>query len=121
MESKEDNKFSESIKQLDETLKVYNSKKERGHADFLAPAKAFEIAVEYGWRELKRRVEDEGLDAPSPKAAVRQAARIGIITAPEKWLDCINARNDSVHDYFCISEKEYIDLAESFVVLAKNL
>ena len=87
---------------------------------FLALSKAFEVAVEYGWKQLKRQVVDEGLEALSPKDAVREAARIEIIKNPAVWIQCINARNLSVHDYFSMTEMEFFDLAETFLREAQS-
>jgi hypothetical protein len=84
-------------------------------------SKAFEILVEYAWKELKFRVEDSGLFAPSPKEAVRQAATMGLISDPEKWIAIINARNDSVHDYFTVPEKDYVSLASELLRLIQPL
>jgi len=114
-------KLRESTEQLEEVLNKYDATPEKVRSDFLAAVKAFEIAVEYGWRDLKFRVEDEGLEAPSPKAAVREAARLGFIGNAELWIECINARNSSVHDYFGIGEDAYIQLAREFLVELKKL
>jgi len=88
---------------------------------FLSVAKAFEVAVEYAWRSLREMVEDEGLDAPSPKAAVREAARLGIIDNPESWIEYINARNAGVHDYFGMTNEEYVKIAKEFLLNVKKL
>jgi hypothetical protein len=100
MESKRTAKLRESLAHLEEGLRAYERRRKGDALPRLALTKAFEVAVEYGWRELKRKAEDEGLDVPSPKAAVRQAARLSLITEPEKWMELIDARNSSVHDYF---------------------
>jgi len=86
MVSKKQSKLIESVSQLEDALGAY--KKETGDTTlyFLAVVKAFEIVVEYSWREFKARVEDEGLDAPSPKQAVKRAAQIGMIDKPDKWI-----------------------------------
>ncbi|OGQ46799.1 MAG: hypothetical protein A3H42_03510 [Deltaproteobacteria bacterium RIFCSPLOWO2_02_FULL_46_8] len=115
MESAKKIKLPEAKQHLQEALNQYRSVP--SELGFLTVAKTFEILVEYAWRELKERVEDQGLDAPAPKIAVKQAARLGLITEPEMWLNCIDARNDSVHDYFGISKKEYLALAEQFLSL----
>ncbi len=88
---------------------------------FLTVVKAFEVCMEYVWRELKRRIESDGLESASPKMAIKQAARIGIITDPEAWLQCLNARNNSVHDYFGISTDDYLALARRLVTLMATL
>jgi len=117
MESRKQ-RLEESSRHLKQALKLYHkAEPDSNRLQFLTVAKAFEICVEYAWKELKRRVEDEGLDAPSPKEAVRQAARLGFISDADMWINCINARNDSVHDYFNIPEKDYVKLAETFLTM----
>ena len=76
--------------------------------------------IENEWRDFKKIVEEEGVEASSPKAAIKEAARLKHITDPEVWLDCLEARNNSVHDYFGISEKEYVELAKKLLTLASS-
>lgn len=121
MGSEKQNRIKTALHQLTLAIRAYDDADKEDHLPFLALSKAFEVAVEYAWRELKRRVEDDGLEAPSPKAAVKQAAKLGFIKDTEKWLMCIDARNDSVHDYFGIPESDYIELAREFLELAKTL
>ena len=87
---------------------------------FIAITKAFEVALEYGWKELKRIIEDRGLEAYSPKDVVREAANINLISDPKLWINCINARNLSVHDYFSLSESGIVELAKIFLDSAKS-
>jgi uncharacterized protein YutE (UPF0331/DUF86 family) len=121
MESKSSRPLKEAIINLDNAIKLYDQRAKDDPLPFLTASKAFEVAVEYGWRELKTKVEDEGLDVPSPKAAVREAARLKIIDDPEFWLKAIEARNASVHDYFGIGEEEFISIAREFFKVAKTL
>lgn len=58
----EDSKLKKSLETLEEALEKH---KPNEKLSFLAIAKAFEVSVEYSWRELRKLVEDEGLDAPS--------------------------------------------------------
>ncbi|GEM_PF-1078286 len=117
MESKK-NKLPKAVKHLEAAIKLYKTNKSELY--FLTLAKTFETVVEYVWRELKRLVEDQGLEAPAPKMAIKEAARLKFISEPEIWLDCIDARNNSVHDYFGISEPEYCELAEDILRLIKK-
>jgi hypothetical protein len=110
-----------ALKQLTEAIERYRRRDPGDRLPFLAVAKGFEIAVEYGWRELKRRVESEGQEVLSPKDAVRKAARQGTIDDPKAWLEAIDARNDSVHDYFSIPESKFVKLAQGFADLAAPL
>ena len=115
-------KLEKSLETLKEAIDFFNNvKDDKKDIAFLSVAKAFEVSVEYAWRELKNRVEDEGLDAPSPKAAIREAARIGLIENAEAWIDFINARNAGVHDYFGMPEDEYVKIANEFLVKAKKV
>lgn len=81
---------------------------------FIALTKAFEVTLEYGWKKLKYEIEDRGLEANSPKDSVREAARIGLINHPELWIAAINARNLSVHDYFSLEEKDFVEVIKNF-------
>ncbi len=118
MESKK-KKLLKAKKNLDEALEQYSNKK--SELNFLTVVKTFENAMEYSWRELKRAVEDQGLEAVSPKMAVKQAAKLDYITEPENWLTYIEARNNSVHDYFGISESEFVDLASHLTSLLEKM
>jgi uncharacterized protein YutE (UPF0331/DUF86 family) len=117
MESKK-KKLPKALKNLEDALRRYRS--EKSDLNFLTVSKAFETVVEYSWREFKRLVEDQGLEAQAPKIAIKEAARLKLLTEPEVWLICIDARNDSVHDYFGISESEFAELAEKLVALVKK-
>lgn len=114
-------RLKESLAQLQTAITAYKRSDGDEQMEFLALSKAFEVAVEHAWRELKMRVEDEGLDAPSPKAAIKQAAKLGFISDVEDWLAAIDARNDSVHDYFGIPESNYASLAGKFLKLCQSI
>lgn len=109
-------KIIKATKNLEFALALYNRREPGDDIPFLTLCKTVEMLVEYLWKEFKERVEAEGLFAVSPKEAVRQAAIIGYITDPDKWIAIILARNDSVHDYFGIPEKDYVQLAEELLV-----
>lgn len=111
-------KLNEALTHLDQALSQYDDKE--SELNFLTVSKAFEIVLEYAWRGLKRKIEDEGLEAQSPKTAIKQAAKLGLITHPEIWLTCLTARNDSVHDYFGISMHDYVELARKLIPLARK-
>ncbi len=116
------NRLHESLAQLQSALKFYEKHAKEHAMGFLAVVKAFEVATEYAWKELKQRVEAEGvLDVLSPKDAIRQAARLGMITSAEDWLQFINIRNSSVHDYFSMSEKQCVDAIKRFLKAAHGI
>ncbi|MBI2083185.1 MAG: nucleotidyltransferase substrate binding protein [Deltaproteobacteria bacterium] len=117
MESKK-KKLLKSAQNLEEALKQYRS--HETELNFLTLTKAFEILIEYLWRELRMMVEDQGLEAASPKMAIKQAAKLNLISNPELWMESLEARNNSVHDYFGISEENYSSLAEELLKLVKK-
>lgn len=115
MESKRNRKLADAAEDLARALKAYKpSTKTDRSLSFIALTKAFEVCLEYGWKELKATVEDQGLEANSPKDAVREATAIGLTEEPELWIDAINARNLSVHDYFSMSEEDFVKLVQKF-------
>ncbi|MFA4874578.1 MAG: nucleotidyltransferase substrate binding protein, partial [bacterium] len=109
MGAKKGNKFEKSLVDLKEML-VFFDKAGRGEpAAFFAVVKSFEVAVEYGWKELKRRLQEKGLeDIYAPKDVIRKAAEVQLIDNAESWLDYVDARNGSVHDYYGMTQDEYI-------------
>lgn len=115
-------KLSEVVEDLARCIASYKPSDAKGRSiTFIAVTKAFEVGLEYGWKFLKIRVEESGLEANSPKDAVREAAHIGLIKNPDIWIAAINARNQSVHDYFSMSEGEFVKLIEGFSKELKKL
>lgn len=121
MEEKKRRKLHEALGDLKRCIDAYlPSKKTERSIYFIALTKAFEVSLEYAWKELKRIIEDKGLEAFSPKDVVREAANIGILKDPNLWIQCINARNLSVHDYFSLSEEAIVSLAKEFLASANK-
>lgn len=119
---KKSTKLADAVKKLEEAIKFYeNENNISENLRHLALSKAFEVAVEYAWKEFKKRTEDEGLEVISPKDAIRKAAQIGLISDPELWIEFITARNDGVHDYFAMPEDDYLELAKKFLKSYRSL
>lgn len=121
MELQKNNKLSQALKHLKEALDYYGKKNANHDVAIMAVHKAFEVAVEYAWKSLKQTIENEGLEAPSPKEAIRQAAKLNLIEDPSAWIDFINLRNNSVHDYFSVSEEFQIEEIKKFLKEASSL
>ena len=120
MASEKGEPLDQALCNLDAALVSYRAREEDDPLPLLAVTKAFEVAVEYAWRAMKGRVEEEGLDCPSPKAAVREAARLGLISDPSRYMTAIEARNASVHDYFGIGVDAFVRLAEGLLKQARK-
>lgn len=122
MARKKQSKFEQAIGDLEAMIAFYEKKGADETAAFFALTKAFEVAVEYAWKELKRRLEEKGVDDVfAPKDVVRKAAQVGLIEDAEGWLDFIDARNASVHDYYGMTESEYVKLARAFLKDARRI
>lgn len=116
MAQEKGNKLDRAILDLKMSMKFYKKAGGDEPTAFLAVAKAFEVATEYAWKELKRRLEEKGItDAYAPKDVIRRAAQIGMLDDAENWLNYIDARNDSVHDYYGMAQSEYVELAGKFL------
>jgi nucleotidyltransferase substrate binding protein (TIGR01987 family) len=60
----------------------------------------FEFTVELSWKALARRLRSEGLaESLTPKAAIREGARLGFVADSEAWLNFLDDRNLSSHTY----------------------
>ena len=109
-----DKKLDQAIDNLELALKDAGSSSNRVVIN-AAVSKCFEVALEYAWKSFKRHAEDSGVEVFSPKDAVRSAAASGLIDDPEQWMQFINNRNLSVHDYLGIDDEEYLASIKEFV------
>ena len=64
--------------------------------------KRFEYTLEVAWKSCKRYLFEEGFveaATGSPKSIMRLAFEHGIIQNSKNWIEYINARQDTSHDY----------------------
>lgn len=113
-------KFKESVRALEHAL-GFADKIAKDPFYFAGISKSFEVCIEYAWKYLKMRVEKEGLEAFSPREAVKLAGKIGLIDDVEKWMDFLEDRNLAVHDYLGVSDADYLDTIRDFLIRAKRL
>lgn len=99
LENKYDN-FSKAVNRLNEANIAY---KRNCDDDIYQDAliKRFEFTFELAWKTLREFLIDQGyqLEIASPKGVISFAWREGIISGEEIWLDMLNARNATAHDY----------------------
>ncbi|MEZ4754356.1 MAG: nucleotidyltransferase substrate binding protein [Bdellovibrionota bacterium] len=108
-----DRKLLESIETLKKVLVTYE-KDRKNEVNSLAVSKAFEVAFEYAWKFLKRKVSARGKDAFNPRKAIRSAVELEIIFELETWESFLNARNLSVYDYIGLESDEFLEIIYSF-------
>lgn len=71
-------KLNKSIQDLEHAL-GFEKDAEKDSFFYFGIAKAFEVCLEFAWKFLKKNVEDQGLEARSPKEAIKIAGRLDII------------------------------------------
>jgi nucleotidyltransferase substrate binding protein (TIGR01987 family) len=59
----------------------------------------FEFTFELAWRAVARLAREEGIECPSPRAALKTALKLGWIADDENWLTMLDDRNRTSHTY----------------------
>jgi nucleotidyltransferase substrate binding protein (TIGR01987 family) len=60
----------------------------------------FEMTFELAWKMLKDYLERQGfLEVNSPRAVLKKAFEIGLISDGHQWLQCLQDRNLTSHTY----------------------
>jgi nucleotidyltransferase substrate binding protein (TIGR01987 family) len=115
-----DDKLKKSVKNLEHALS-FGKKAGEDEFYFAGIAKSFESCLEYAWKYFKRRAEEEGFEAYSPKESIKYAGRMGLIDDVESWLDFLEDRNDAVHNYAGISNADYLKTIKAFFLAVKKI
>ncbi|RMG32624.1 MAG: nucleotidyltransferase [Gammaproteobacteria bacterium] len=71
------------------------------HNEFTRDAviQRFEFSFELAWTMLRLRLGDEGIDAPTPRAAIREAVAAQLLDDGDRWSDMLRYRNETSHIY----------------------
>lgn len=86
-----------------------------------ATIQRFEFTFELAWKLMKSVIDLEGLDAQSPRRAIRQAADLDLIDNPVLWFEFLDARNLTVHTYKEEIARKVYKKAKQFPPLVKEL
>ncbi|WP_276605759.1 nucleotidyltransferase substrate binding protein [Thermus tengchongensis] len=74
----------------------------------------FEFTFELAWKVLKLYLEREGLEARSPRAAIRGAFQVGLLPEDPGWLEMLELRNLTSHTYDeALAERIYAALPQA--------
>lgn len=99
LENKYEN-FGNAVNRLNEANVAYKRNSDNDiYQDALI--KRFEFTFELAWKTLREFMLDQGysLEILSPKGVISFDWREGIISNEELWLDMLQSRNMSAHDY----------------------
>ena len=113
MTERAEDKLRESIEHLQQSLQFFDKAKEE-HVFFSAISKNFEVCMEYAWKYLQKKITDSGIDAPSPREAIKLAGRLNLIDDVESWMNFLEERNRSVHDYLGVTPEQYPRMIQDF-------
>jgi nucleotidyltransferase substrate binding protein (TIGR01987 family) len=74
----------------------------------------FEITIELMWKTLKRALEYEGLRPSTPRESLKEAFRVGWLHDEDVWLDMLDHRNTTSHEYLDeeLAENNYEDIVK---------
>lgn len=88
--------YSNAVKRLGEALEIDVKK---GGIVVDGTIQRYEFTFELAWKTLKAILTYNGLEAATPRAAIKEAYKAGIITGGEEWIDMLEDRNKTSHIY----------------------
>ncbi len=74
----------------------------------------FEMTIELFWKTLQRAIRFEGTKVNSPRESVKEAFRLGWLHDEKAWLDMVDSRNNTSHEYLdaAFTEDNYDDIVK---------
>jgi len=82
----------------------------------------FEFTFELAWKMIKAVLEHQGVLVQSPRAAIKEAFKVGLIGDGDGWIDMLEDRNRTTHLY---DEEQcrqvYAKIKEQYVGLMEKL
>lgn len=72
----------------------------------------FEMTIELYWKTLRRAVRYEGTKVKTSRESLREAFRLGWLDDEQVWLDMLDSRNTTSHEYLDeeLTEANYDDI-----------
>jgi nucleotidyltransferase substrate binding protein (TIGR01987 family) len=67
--------------------------------DLAGIVKSFEFVFELSWKSVQSMALKNGVEVSSPRAAFREAFKLGYVDDPKVWVDIFEDRNRTVHTY----------------------
>lgn len=106
----------ENLEKVFSELHIFSKTAEPSKLERAGIIQAFEFTFELIWKVFKVIAEEEGLSAPSPKSAFKQAYKMGIIQDEAVWIKLLESRNLTTHTYNEeLAESIYRDIVNLYV------
>ena len=79
----------------------------------------FEMTIELFWKTLRRAINFEGTHVKTSRASLKEAFRIGWLDEEQVWLDMLESRNTTSHEYLAeeLAEDNYDDIKKVTPIL----
>ncbi|MCM1265514.1 MAG: nucleotidyltransferase substrate binding protein [Candidatus Gastranaerophilales bacterium] len=90
--------FNKAFDMLERTYRLYLGDKDN-EAYQLAIIQGFEIVFELSWKVMKDLLKTKGVITSTPRDTIKQAFVANILPSAQVWIDMINDRNFSSHEY----------------------
>ena len=90
--------FNNAYSLFDEMCKNYLADKQ-SNSNRLALTQSFEIVFELGWKVIKDYLKIKGVEVYTPKDVIKSAFSSEIIKNGQVWIDMLDSRNASCHEY----------------------
>lgn len=108
--------FNRAFKIYEEAVVEFNWDKILSH---MALIQSYEVCCELAWKVLKDYLLENGVSAYLPKQVVKEAFNKNIISEGQIWIDMIDARNATSHEYNM--EKVGVLLTNISTIFSKEL
>jgi nucleotidyltransferase substrate binding protein (TIGR01987 family) len=81
----------------------------------------FEMTIELFWKTLRRAIRYEGNRVDTSRASLREAFRLGWLDDEQAWLDMLDSRNTTSHEYLAeeLADNNYDDIKKLTPVLRR--
>jgi nucleotidyltransferase substrate binding protein (TIGR01987 family) len=81
----------------------------------------FEMTIELFWKTLRRAIRYEGTRVDSSRESLREAFRMGWLDDEQVWLDMLDSRNTTSHEYLAetLADDNYDDIKKVTPILRK--
>ena len=82
----------------------------------------FEFCFELGWKLLRLKLLEEGIEANTPRASIREAVSAQLLEDGNQWSEMLQKRNETSHTYDeALARKVYAFVCETALPLFQQL
>ncbi len=82
----------------------------------------FEFCFELAWKMLRLKLLDDGIEAATPRAVIREAVAARMLDDGDRWSDMLRYRNETSHTYDeALARKVYGFVCSTALPLLKAL